>query len=101
MKENDAGYFKPDALQYVRERAIKLFLQCNTRKQIAQPLGVNRNAVGVWVKLYQARGMKGLNLKRPGRKTSSGRRLSADQEKLFRKWVMIKCPINSVFFLVF
>ncbi|MCB9500698.1 MAG: IS630 family transposase [Deferribacteres bacterium] len=92
MKENDGRYLKLDTLHYVRKQAIKLFKQGKNRGQIAEILGVNRNSVGTWVKLYQAHGMQALKLEQPGRKTGSGRRLNADQEKAIQKMIYDKMP---------
>ena len=92
MKTNDGRYLKLDTLKFIRKRAIELFKQGYTRKHIAELLGVNRNSVGTWVKIYKSRGLKGLDLKKPGRKVGSGRKLNPDQEHTIQKMIREKMP---------
>lgn len=92
MKTHDGRHLKLAALDFVRERAIELFKQAHTRKEIAELLGVNRNTVGEWVKIYKKHGFKGLKLKTRGRKVGSGRRLSAEQERTIQKMIRDKMP---------
>jgi len=92
MKTNDGRTLSLDTLDYVRKRAIELFKQGYNRTEIAGMLGVNRNSVGTWVKKYKKYGLKGLELKKPGRKTGSGRRLTPDQEKDIQKMIRDKMP---------
>jgi len=92
MKTTDGRNFKLDTLEFVRNRAIELFKQGYNRGEIADFLGVNRNSVGTWVKLYKEHGIKGLKLRRPGRKVGSGRRLSPEQEQIIQKMIREKMP---------
>jgi transposase len=92
MKTNDGRYLKLDTLEFIRKRAVELFKQGYTRKDIAELLGVNRNSVGTWVKMYKKYGLKGLKIKKPGRKVGSGRRLSPEQEQTIQKIIRDKMP---------
>lgn len=92
MKTNDGRTFKLDTLDFVRKRAIELFKQGHNRREVAGLLGVSRNSVGTWVNIYKEHGLKGLDLKKPGHKIGSGRRLRPDQEKSIQKMIRDKMP---------
>ena len=92
MKTNDARYLKLDVLDHVRKQAIQFFEKGHNRGQIADLLGVSRNSVGVWVKIYQQHGLKGLKLKKPGRRVGSGRRLTPEQEQAVQKMIRDRMP---------
>ncbi len=92
MKTNDGRTFKLDTLDFVRKRAIELYKQGYNRGVIAEILGVNRNSVGTWIKIYKKHGLKGLELQKPGRKIGSGRRLSPEQEQDIQKMIRDKMP---------
>ena len=92
MKTNDARYLKSDVPDHVRKQAIRLFEKGHNRGQIADLLGVSRNSVGVWVKIYQEHGLKGLKLEKPGRKVGSGRRLTPEQEQAVQKMIRDRMP---------
>jgi transposase len=92
MKTNDGRTLSLDTLEFVRKRAIELFKEGYNRTKIADMLGVNRVSVGTWIKIYKEHGLTGLELKKPGRKTGSGRRLTPDQEKDIQKMIRDKMP---------
>lgn len=92
MKTNDGRKLKRDVLEYIRKKAIELFKQGHNRREIADFLGVNRNTVGSWIKIYNERGFSGLKSRKPGRKVGAGRRLSPDQEKTIQKTICDKMP---------
>jgi transposase len=92
METKDGRHFKLDTLEFVRSRAIELFKQGYNRREIADILGVNRNSVGTWVKIYKEHGLKGLKLQKPGRKIGSGRRLNPAQEQIIQKMIRDKMP---------
>jgi transposase len=92
MKTNDGRKLKLDTLDFVRKRAIELFKQGYNRGQVADILGVSRNSVGKWIRIYKEQGLKGLKLQIPGRKVGSGRRLGVDQERALQKMIREKMP---------
>ncbi|MBN1930747.1 MAG: IS630 family transposase [Desulfobacterales bacterium] len=55
-------------------------------------LGVSRNSVETWVKIYKKHGLKDLDLKKPGRKVGSGRLLKPDQDMKIQKMIRDKMP---------
>ncbi len=92
MEKTDGRNLSLATLAHVRQQAIKIHKQGKTNIEIAEILSVHRNTVGEWIKTYKTHGMKGLKLQPPGRKTGSGRRLSAEQEKQIQKMIRDKMP---------
>jgi len=92
MKKTDGRNLSLATLAYVRQQAVKLHQQRKKNIEIAAILSIHRNTVGEWIKTYKTQGMKGLKLQTPGRKTGSGRRLTAEQEKQIQKMIRDKMP---------
>jgi len=67
MKTKDFRSLSPKAQEDLRRKAVKAVVAGQTRKEVAQLLGVTREAVGGWVKAYRACGPNALKAKRRGR----------------------------------
>lgn len=67
MSTQDARSLPSQIQSKLRERAIELFLKKIPQVEIAERLGVTRQAVGNWVKAYKSNGRRALKPKPKGR----------------------------------
>ena len=75
MDMRDARTIGPEALEERRRQAVMLFKKGMKRVEIAEVVGVHRNAVGKWIAAWQRGGFAALRAKQPGRPKGSGRHL--------------------------
>ena len=76
----------------IRIRAIMMHKQNIKQKEIASLLGVHKNSIYQWVKLFKEQGKKGLKEVKRGRKKGDGKLLSDEQEKEIQKMIVDKMP---------
>jgi transposase len=88
----DARTIKPQDLFERRKQAIKLFQKGMSRIEIGEIVGVHRNTVGEWIKLWQAGGVYALKVQDGGRPLGDGRILMPHEEKDIQKCLIDKCP---------
>lgn len=92
MEKIDARKLKPEAQQQLRHQAVRLRKKGFTHKQIAEIIGAHPTRICRWCRAYEESGPTGVKIKQRGRKTGSGRRLSAEQEKRLREMIRDKTP---------
>ena len=69
-----------------------LFKKGCTRTAISEVVGVNRNTVGEWIKLWQEGGLKALRVKSPGAPKGSGQILDLQQQQRIRACLIEVTP---------
>ena len=69
-----------------------LFKKGCTRTSISEVVGVNRNTVGEWIKLWQEGGLKALRVKSPGAPKGSGQILDLQQQQRIRACLIEVTP---------
>ena len=89
MEKIDLRKAKKEA---IRIRAINMYKQKISQKEIAFLLGVHKNSISQWVKLYKAKGKNGLKEVKRGRKKGYGSLLNKEQEKAIQKMIIDKMP---------
>lgn len=67
MKNKDARSLPSIAQEDIRFRAVKAVLDGKSQVEVAETLGVTRQAIGKWIKAYREGGKKALKSKRQGR----------------------------------
>ena len=92
MKPPDARYLSIKTQEYLRQQAIHLHQQGKTFLEIAEFLGVHRNTVSHWWRLYQVDGELALSQELRGRLQSEGRHLSAEQELELQELILATFP---------
>lgn len=92
MEIRDARTISADELQEKRRMAIDLYKKGMNFKDIAPIIGVHRNTIGKWVKMYQEDGSKGLKVGTRGKPKGSGRLLNEFQEKTIQKMIVDNSP---------
>ncbi len=92
MEKIDARKLKPEAQQQLRHQAVRLRKKGFTHKQIAEIISAHPTRICRWCRAYEESGHTGVKIKQRGRKTGSGRRLSAEQEKRLREMIRDKTP---------
>jgi transposase len=75
-----------------RIQAVKLYKKGLSRIEIGEIVGVHRNTVGEWLKLWQLGGTRALKARDSGRPFGSGRMLSAEEEKEIKRCIVDKHP---------
>lgn len=88
----DARYLSIEVQEYLRQQAIHLRQQGKTFLEIAEFLGVHRNTVSQWWRLYEADGHLGLSQEQRGRLLGEGRHLSAEQELELQDLILENFP---------
>ena len=88
----DARTIKPQDLFERRKQAIKLFQKGMKRIEISEIVGVHRNTVGEWIKLWKNHGISALKVQAGGRPIGNGRKLMPHEEKVIQKCLIDKCP---------
>lgn len=76
----------------IRIRAIMMHKHKIKQNEIAFLLGVHKNSIYQWVKIFKEQGKKGLKEVRKGRKKGDGKLLSNEQEKEIQKMIVDKMP---------
>jgi transposase len=76
----------------IRIRAIMMHKQNIKQNEIAFLLGVHKNSIYQWVKIFKEQGKKGLKEVKKGRKKGDGKLLSNEQEKEVQKMIVDKMP---------
>lgn len=76
----------------IRIRAIMMHKQKIKQNEIAFLLGVHKNSICQWVKIFKEQGNKGLKEVKKGRKKGDGKLLSNEQEKEVQKMIVDKMP---------
>jgi transposase len=76
----------------IRIRAIMMHKQKIKQNKIAFLLGVHKNSIYQWVKIFKEQGKKGLKEVKKGRKKGDGKLLSNEQEQEVQKMIVDKMP---------
>ena len=76
----------------IRIRAMMMHKQKVKQNEIAFLLGVHKNSIYQWVKIFKEQGKKGLKEVKKGRKKGDGKLLSNEQEKEVQKMIVDKMP---------
>ena len=92
MTLKDARTISPQELYDRRKQAVMLWKQGKKYAEIAPIVGVHRNKVGEWIKLYKASGLKALKPASPGRPQGSGCTLGNGQQQQIRSLLVDKMP---------
>jgi transposase len=80
MSENDIRHQSKAVQEYLRQQAIRLRQEHKEIAEIANFLGVHRNTVSRWCRLYAEQGVSGLSQQVRGRVLGNGRHLSSHEE---------------------
>ena len=81
MELQDARTLPAKQLEERRKQAVLLRQQGMKYADIGDIVGVNRNKVSEWVKMWEEGGIKALKVGKPGRPKGSGASLDAQQQK--------------------
>lgn len=92
MEKLDLRKASKQVKEAIRIRAINMHKNKLKQIEIASLLGVHKNSVSQWIKLYKAKGKSGLKEVKRGRKKGSGSLLSPSQEKGIQKLIVDKMP---------
>ncbi len=92
MEKIDLRKANAEEKEAIRIRAIRMHKQGLKQNKIASLLGVHKNSIYQWVKIFKAQGKKGLKEEKRGRKKGSGKLLSAQQEKEIQNMIVDKMP---------
>jgi len=92
MEKIDLRKASTEEKEAVRIRAIRMYDQKKKQNEIAFLLGVHKNSIYQWVKLYKEQGKKGLKEVKRGRKKGYGKLLSNQQEIEVQKMIVDKMP---------
>lgn len=90
--KTDARKLNRDAQEALRQRVIlAVFEDKMPQKEAVKVFRVSQAAISKWVKVYKAKGLKGLNKKKQGRPRSSGK-LAGWQAAWVVRTISEKCP---------
>jgi transposase len=92
MKKDDARTFSPETQEQLRRQAIRLRKKGHRYVAIAEIVGVHRNTVSHWWRVYEREGLKGLNSKPRGFEPGHWRTLTASQEQEIQGVLVEKTP---------
>jgi transposase len=92
MKKQDARTLLPETQEHLRQQAIRLRKTGKTYVVIAEIVGVHRNTVSNWWKVYEREGPKGLKAKPRGFAPGHWRTLTASQEQEIQRVLIDKTP---------
>ena len=92
MEKADARSLKPEVQQQLRNQAIRLRRSGRKYREIAEIIGVHLGTVCKWCKIYEREGIKGVRIKKRGRKLGSHRTMTDEQEKHIQKLIQDKAP---------
>ena len=90
--KTDGRQLTDETLAHLRKQAVQLHKKGKKILEIADIVGVSRNTVGIWLKKYQAEGVKALKNKKRGRKYGEQRTLTKEQEREVQKLIQDKTP---------
>lgn len=97
MNLRDARSLTPAELEDRRKLAIKLRKTGKTYAQVAAIVGVHRNAVSKWCKMWEAGGAKALKVKSAGKPKGAGCTLNIEQQHKV-KTCLVKCTPDQLQF---
>lgn len=97
MKLRDARTISARELEDRRKLAISLRKKGMKYSEIGEIVGVNRNKVSEWCKLWKEGGMKALKVGNPGRRKGSGTTLDKEQQYKVRS-CLIQCTPDQLEF---
>lgn len=97
MDLRDARKLSPAELEDRRKLAVKLRKSGKTYVEVAEIVGVHRNAVSQWCAMWEKGGVKALKVKPGGKPKGSGSTLNAEQQKKV-KCCLIKCTPDQLQF---
>ena len=92
MKKDDARTFSPETQEQLRRQAVRLKKKGYKYVEIAEMVGVHRNAVSRWWKVYEQDGINGLKSKTRGFKKGQWRTLNDSQAREIQKLIVEKTP---------
>ncbi len=92
MKKDDARKLSAETQEQLRKQAIRLKNQGKKYVEIAEIVGVHRNTVSHWWKVYESTGAKGLKSKKRGFEKGQWRTLDASQELELQRLIVDKTP---------
>jgi transposase len=92
MEKEDARKLSPQTQEQLRKQAIRLKKRGKKIGEIADILGVHRNAVSTWWNTYLKKGIAGLKARKRGPKESTGRVLNPEQERELQRLIYDKSP---------
>ena len=92
MKLKDARSLSPLELEERRKQAVKLRERGMKYSDISEIVGVNRNKVSEWYKLWLSGGSKALKVKSRGKPKGSGCTLAPDQQNRVRSCLITCTP---------
>jgi len=92
MKLKDARSLSPVELEERRKQAVKLRESGMNFKDIAEIVGVNRNKVSEWYKLWKSGGAKALKVKSRGKPKGSGCTLDFEMQKKVQSCLILCTP---------
>jgi transposase len=92
MEKRDARKLSKEAQYELRCRAIRMLQSSKPQLEIVSTLEVSRAAIGKWWREYKAGGIRGLQLKKRGRRQGEKRRLTHEQERSIQRMLVDKTP---------
>lgn len=92
MEKDDARRLSQQSQEQLRKQAIRLKRKGTSFVDIAEILGVHRNAVSGWWRIYETKGAKGLQAAKRGRKKGEKRTLTDEQENNLQQMLCDKTP---------
>ena len=92
MKKPDARSLLPETQEHLRRQAIRLRKNGKKYVEIAEIVGVHRNTVSNWWKVYEREGAKGLKAKPRGFAPGHWRTLTVIQEQELQEVLVDKTP---------
>lgn len=97
MKLRDARKLSPDELEDRRKLAVKLRKSGKTFAEVAEMVGVHRNAVSKWCGMWESGGAKALKVKPAGKPKGSGSTLNKEEQKQVQS-CLIECTPDQLQF---
>lgn len=92
LEHEDARSLPAAAQEEKRKQAIRLKAKGLSCAEIADELGVHRDTVGRWCRVYAQGGATAIKANRRGRKEGSGRQLTPQQEGRLKALLIDKTP---------
>ena len=97
MDLRDARKLTPEELEDRRKLAVKLRKSGKTYAEVANIVGVHRNAVSKWCTMWEKGGAEALRVKPAGKPKGSGLTLDVEQQKKVRS-CLIECTPDQLEF---
>ena len=97
MDLRDARTLNPAELEDRRKLAVKLRKKGKTYAEVAEIVGVHRNAVSKWCSMWDLGGTKALKVGKPGKPKGSGCTLDKEQQKKVQ-CCLIECTPDQLQF---